>query len=113
MKHALTVAAAVVCLAGTGLPGQVTYPYIDELRQNYGFVKNNLLRLAEKMPDEHYSFKPTPEIRSFGEAVAQRSKLGLLAGVIAHSNEQYGYMAVYPRLKGIVPPSTELMNQPR
>jgi hypothetical protein len=24
-----------------------------------------------------------------------------------HSNEEYGYMAIYFRLKGIVPPSTD------
>jgi uncharacterized damage-inducible protein DinB len=159
-------------MAGGGLRGQATYPYIGELKQNYTIVKNNLVRMAEKMPPEHYGFKPVPEIRSFGEAVAhvadsqarscsvvngeqkavdaaakatkadlvgalkdsyaicdaafdaltdagasrmvrlgqstrERSKLGLLAGMISHSNEQYGYMAVYLRLKGIVPPSSE------
>jgi hypothetical protein len=26
---------------------------------------------------------------------------------LAHNNEMYGYMAVYLRLKGIVPPSSE------
>jgi hypothetical protein len=25
---------------------------------------------------------------------------------LGHNNEQYGYMAVYLRLKGVVPPST-------
>jgi hypothetical protein len=33
--------------------------------------------------------------------------------MIAHSNEQHGYMAMYLRLKGIVPPSTEAMNRGR
>lgn len=37
----------------------------------------------------------------------QRSRLGLLAGMVSHSNEEYGYMAVYLRLKGVVPPSSE------
>ena len=44
-----------------------------------------------------------------GSSTRERSKLRLLVGVIGHSNEQYGYMAVYLRLKGIVPPSTEAM----
>ena len=35
----------------------------------YGGVKGILLRSAEKMPDENYSFKPTPEVRSFGQIV--------------------------------------------
>lgn len=36
-----------------------------------------------------------------------RPKLGILSGVTTHSNEEYGYMAVYLRLKGVVPPSSE------
>jgi uncharacterized damage-inducible protein DinB len=40
---------------------------------------------------------------------AQRPRLTVLAGNIAHDNECYGSMAVYLRLKGIVPPSTEAM----
>ena len=36
------------------------------------------------------------------------SRAGLLMStVVSHSNEEYGYMAVYLRLKGIVPPSSE------
>jgi hypothetical protein len=172
MKRSILITVGAVCVAGAALRGQATYPFISELKQNYTIVKNNHLRMAEKMPDDHYSFKPAAEIRSFGEAVAhvadsqarscslvngdqktvnaagrttkadlmaalkesyaicdtafdaltdagasqmvrlgqssrERSKLGLLAGVISHSNEQYGYMAVYLRLKGIVPPSSE------
>ncbi len=37
----------------------------------------------------------------------QSTRLGALARTISHSNEEYGYMAVYMRLKGIVPPSSE------
>jgi DinB superfamily len=36
-----------------------------------------------------------------------RAKLSILNGVLTHSNEEYGYMAVYLRLKGVVPPSSE------
>ena len=35
------------------------------------------------------------------------SKIGALAGVVIHSNEEYGYLALYMRLKGVVPPSSE------
>jgi len=35
----------------------------------YSQVKNNILRSAEKMPEVNYSFKPTPEVRSFGQLV--------------------------------------------
>jgi formate dehydrogenase maturation protein FdhE len=35
------------------------------------------------------------------------ARVTALAGILAHSNEEYGYMAVYLRLKNIVPPSSE------
>jgi len=44
---------------------------------------------------------------NFQEAVGQRTKLGTLIYATTHDNEEYGYMAVYFRLKGIVPPSSE------
>jgi hypothetical protein len=41
------------------------------------------------------------------EMMGQRSKLGWLILDVVHSNEEYGYMSVYFRLKGIVPPSSD------
>ncbi len=35
----------------------------------YGRVKDILLRSAEKVPEENYSFKPTDAVRSFGQIV--------------------------------------------
>ena len=34
------------------------------------------------------------------------TKLGALTRVVIHDNEEYGYMSVYLRLKGVVPPSS-------
>jgi hypothetical protein len=36
-----------------------------------------------------------------------QTKLSALWGNLVHDNEMYGYMAVYLRLKGLVPPSSE------
>ena len=35
----------------------------------YGHVKDVLLRSADKMPEENYSFKPTNTVRSYGQIV--------------------------------------------
>src|SRR3984957_16244442 len=35
----------------------------------YSFVSNAVVGAAQKMPEENYSFKPTPEVRSFGQLV--------------------------------------------
>jgi hypothetical protein len=63
MKPSVVIAVGVACIAGGGLRGQATYPYLGELKQNYTIVKTNLIRMAEKVPPEHYGFKPVAEIR--------------------------------------------------
>jgi uncharacterized damage-inducible protein DinB len=135
-------------------------------------VKNNIVKAAEKMPEENYGFKPVDGVRSFGQLVGhladannmfcsavkgeknpspgiekgKTSKADLVAalkaavaycdGVYAgmtdadaagakkmfgrdftnlsllnlntsHSNEHYGNMVTYMRIKGLVPPSSE------
>lgn len=172
-------AVALVAFAQTPAPQQPAAapqaapanPLSAEAKQMYNGVKNNLLKMAEKMPEEHYSFKATAEIRTFGQLIGhvadsqartcgmligdtkqlgassktakadlvaalkesfamcdkafdslttdakavelvqmgqrQSTRVGALVRTVSHSNEEYGYMAVYLRLKGIVPPSSE------
>jgi uncharacterized damage-inducible protein DinB len=138
----------------------------------YSFVSSAAVRAAEKMPEENYSFKPTPDVRSFGQLVGHvadanymfcsqasgeanpvkgiektktskadlvsaikdavaycnktfdgmtdargsemvkffnfnLAKLTLLSLNTAHTDEHYGNMVTYLRLKGIVPPTSE------
>jgi len=138
----------------------------------YSFVSNAVIGAAQKMPEESYSFKPTPEVRSFGQLVGhvadanymfcalssgepnpakgiektKTSKADLVAAVkdavaycdkafdtmtdakgsqmvkfmnfdiakltvfslnTAHTDEHYGNMVTYLRMKGIVPPTSE------
>ena len=44
-------------------------PLTTETKTLSDGVKNNILRAAEKMPEENYSFKPSPDVRSFGQLV--------------------------------------------
>lgn len=46
------------------------------------------------------------ELLSVGPT-AKRSRIGLLWGTVSHDNEQYATLALYMRLKGLVPPSSE------
>jgi hypothetical protein len=154
----------------TAVFAQPANPAANEAKQAYTSIKTNLTKLAEKMPEENYAFKPVDTIRTFGQLIAhladsqtrtcnavkgtpkqgdaasktakadlvaalkasfadcdaafdamteanaseminmgrgQRSRLGSLVGILTHGNEEYGYLAVYLRLKGIVPPSSE------
>ena len=141
----------------------------------YLYVSGGVVAAAQKMPEENYSFKPTPEVRTFGQLVGhvadasymfcsqaigeaspakdiektKTSKADLVAALkdgvaycskafdsmtdakgsqmmklfnfdlakltvfsinTAHTDEHYGNMVTYLRLKGIVPPTSE--NQP-
>lgn len=143
----------------------------------YGFVSGAVISAAQKMPEENYSFKPTPEVRSFGQLVGhvadasymfcsqvtgeanpgkdvektktskadlvaalkdgvaycnkafdgmtdakgsemmkmfsfQLAKLTVLSLNTAHTDEHYGNMVTYMRLKGIVPPTSEKQPAP-
>jgi len=158
-------------------PAGQTYTLSGETLRGYQNLQRDLADTVERMPDEHYGFKPTPEIRPFGQLVAhvalaqfrtcamlkgepnprkdekedasrtkaeaiallkasatycdplvtalteptmteltkvsqnQAAKGLLPVSLIAHGMEMYGTMAVYLRLKGIVPPTTERQNQ--
>ena len=151
------------------------------LQRAYGQLKNSITLSAEKMPDADYFFKPTPDIRGYGQlwghiadaqfgqcsgakgvpnprqgqpsfetltakaevvkAVAdsfafcdeafssltdasavemisngrggQQSRVNALLGVLTHGSEMYGIGTVYLRLKGLVPPTTELFMRGR
>jgi uncharacterized damage-inducible protein DinB len=147
-------------------------PLSADAKRAFNGIKNNVLRSAEKMPEENYSFKPAPTVRSFGELVGhvadyhyifcggaksesrdpviettkkskadliaalkesmaycdaifdaqtdakaaetvkvesrERTRLAALYQAIAHDNEHYGNMVTYLRIKGLVPPSSEV-----
>ncbi len=149
---------------------QSSDPFMSELKHFYTVRKGDLLKAADRMPAEGYDFKPTPDMRSFGQLIAhiadaqmsfcsgakgqprrlnaasKTSKADLVAALKAsfdecdgvfdsttdaaatqmmkagdsehskfwsllyatlHDNEEYGYLAVYLRLKNLVPPSTD------
>jgi uncharacterized damage-inducible protein DinB len=44
-------------------------PFSAFNKRAYGFLKDVVLRSAEKMPEENYSFKPTEAVRSFGQVL--------------------------------------------
>jgi uncharacterized damage-inducible protein DinB len=60
--------AALLALSACALFAQ--NPTIGEMKTAYTAIKNNLTRMAEKMPADQYDFKPVNEIRSFGALMA-------------------------------------------
>jgi hypothetical protein len=168
----IPVLVLVSLLAALPLHAQGANPISEHLKGQWTNIRDLLTRMTEKMPDEHYRFKPTAEMQDFGQRMAhvvgfnlrtcsmvngtaktpavpamptkaevtalvkeanaecdtvfnrltdaQALKLipagrggmrpvfaVLEANVLEHSQEVYGYMAPYLRLKGIVPPSSD------
>jgi hypothetical protein len=164
---ALISGAAMAQMAGA--PGP-TGP-AAEAQRGYAGLKVNILKSADIMPADGYSFKPTPEVRAYARILnhiseaqlhtcgavngtkdlakvpaetadkaavidalnasfaecdkayasltdtnltdmfalgnSKRSRVGLLWGNVSHDNEQYSALAMYLRLKNLVPPSSE------
>ncbi|MCC7174469.1 MAG: DinB family protein [Bryobacterales bacterium] len=171
MTRVFAISSVLVFLFACALEAQAPAPTLSaETKQAWTAIKGNLLKAADKMSEADYSFKPTSEIRSFGEMIAHisdsalrtcaavkgeqqkadaatkttkaeltaalkasfdycdtayntltdanameivkagrggRTRAFALAYNTAHMNESYGYIAVYMRLKGVTPPSSE------
>jgi hypothetical protein len=175
MRRSYTLVLGVTLCRAAAM-AQPSNPLSAEVKWSYNSIKNNLLKLADKMPADSYGFRPVPEVETFGRRVAHiadanmnvcaglngerkslgaaaktskadlvaalkesfaycdgvfdaltdataqervssrlggpfppdptRSRLATLYNLVRHSNEMYGYMAVYLRLKGIVPPTS-------
>src|SRR5215470_13283364 len=69
MKRMIAVIALSLTFGVAVLPAQ-TQPYPAEAKAVYTRVKGFLLAAADKMPEEGYGFKATPEVRPFGQLIA-------------------------------------------
>lgn len=88
------VAAALLLATGTlaqaPAPGKITLA--AGILRNYDAVKRNLQEAADKMPDADYSFKPTPEIRSYGQLFGHvaNAQFGTCAAAKGEPNPNQG-----------------------
>lgn len=169
---ALAASVASIALSQAPAPSGPTGP-AAEVQRSYAGLKSNILKAANGMPAEGYSYKPVADVRTFARVVnhvteaqlrscgtvnrttqsavppvpsetssktailqalqasfaecdrafasvtgdninemfalgpSQRSRIGLLWATVSHDNEQYATLALYMRLKGLVPPSAE------
>jgi uncharacterized damage-inducible protein DinB len=71
--------------AATLLVGaEASNPMMDSSKAFYSQIKNNIQRSLEKMPEEQYAFKPSPDVRSFGQLVAHVADAQyILCGIVA------------------------------
>ena len=67
MKRIGLVAIALVFAATAS--AQPANPLSAGARQHYGIIKNYVIRAAAKIPEDAYSFRPTPEVRTMGQLI--------------------------------------------
>jgi uncharacterized damage-inducible protein DinB len=71
--------AFILCLAGAsssaaqttdaGFPAAASESTASVIKSMHATIRRNLAEAAGNMPAEEYSFKPTPQVRSFGEVL--------------------------------------------
>jgi uncharacterized damage-inducible protein DinB len=69
------VLLGLICAAALGAQDN---PFSADARQSYALVKNSLLKAAEKMPAEDYSFRTVPQVRTFAQMIAHVADAQLL-----------------------------------
>lgn len=65
-----TFLAVAVAALLVPTPAFAQHPYVDAAKSQFASIKNNVIRTAEKVPEDLYAFKPTPEVRSLGQLIA-------------------------------------------
>src|SRR5271165_3894901 len=76
--------------AATAPPPPVKLGPAADVQRGYAGLKANILKAADKMPAENYSYRPTPDIRTFARVVnhvteAQLRICGTLNGTAAEA----------------------------
>ena len=178
MLPAIGVALACLSIVGSGPLWAQSNPLSADVKRDYRNVRDVFIRAAEKMPEENYGFKPSPDVRTFGQQVAHvaddqynlcapakgetrkaayreientlskkadlvgalkeafaycdgaydalsdasgaemvrfgnvsRTRFAMLNWNLWHTWEHYGNVVVYLRMKGLVPPTSEMKMQ--
>ena len=84
----LVIALTPICAIAQespAAPAAPANPISASERGFYGLVSGEVVAAAEKMPEQNYSFRPTPDVRTFGQLVghvadAQYNFCGMVAG---------------------------------
>ena len=70
--------AAALLLVPTSVTAQTPNPLMDSVKGQFGMVKGVLLKTAEKVPEPIWEFRPTPEVRTFGQIVGHIADANLM-----------------------------------
>jgi uncharacterized damage-inducible protein DinB len=66
MNRLITAALAIVVMLSPAI-ALAQNPWVSSIKAQHERVRDFILKTAERVPDELYSFKPTPDVRSIGQ----------------------------------------------
>ena len=98
-KHAIVTVSSVVVLAGNIVwaqapaasddPGNLTR-FSKGIKARYDAIKRDIVEAADAVPESEYSFKPTPQVRSFAQLIGHIADAqNFFCGIAAGSNPEY------------------------
>jgi uncharacterized damage-inducible protein DinB len=67
MAALLSIAIAAAAYGQTPKSAPSANPLVDGAKLDYRMVKTYVLKSAEQVPENLYAYKPTPEVRTFGQ----------------------------------------------
>ena len=71
MRRTTTIVVAVILGAASVAQAQTpANPLSTNFKTSWTNISSLLARMAEKMPEADYGFKPTPEMQDFGQRMA-------------------------------------------
>jgi uncharacterized damage-inducible protein DinB len=79
---------ALAALAGSAALYAQDNPFSADTKGQYMGIKNTLIRAAEKMPDENYSFKTVPEVRTYGEMITHVADIQFMLCGLANGEQK-------------------------
>ena len=69
MRKIIIVSFVTAVVTIATVHAQPANPLSASAKRTYDIIKGYLIKSAAKMPEENYAFKPTPDVRSFGQIV--------------------------------------------
>ncbi len=79
----------VAGLFGTMMAQAQVSQLVTELKQNYQGIKNDVTKGAEKMSEADYSYKATPQVRSYGEIITHIAEVQLALCGMANGEQKH------------------------
>ena len=84
MRFSTLAASFLVLFPALAFSAETSNPLMASSEAFYSLIKGDVLKSAEKMPEENYSFRPVDSVRTYGQILAHIADAQFtLCGIIA------------------------------